>query len=207
MSAHTHLLALLKVWLASNRSSLYALAAAVLVAFLLRRPPPQNAGVNEGAAQGKATKSRPRITLSTTQSVFFAQGAPTFELAAGALDALRKLAAHADVYLITSHIASDGEEAALRAALERAGVADLPGFDARKILVCRTAMGRSAMCRQIEPSLHIDAAAEVAEALAPHLPHVALVSHQPAVRARENMLFASSLGELVDLYLESVRCP
>lgn len=202
------LMALLRQWLAANRPVVYALIALVLVAYLFHRPPP-NAGAggqpcaNDG---GRArAKARPRITLSTTQGVLFTGGPAAFELAAGALDALRKLVAFADVFLITPDITQDSQEAAMRAALSREGVLELPGFDARKVLFCSTALGRSAMCRQIEPSLHIDFASDVVEVLAPHLPHVALVSAAPVPTKRENVLAASSLSELVDLYLASVR--
>ena len=201
------LIALLRQWLASNRSTLYALAAALLIAYLFYRPPPPNVGAQAACPGRGRAKARPRVTISTAPGVVFAPGAgTTFELAAGACDALRRLAAFADVYLITPNVTLDSHEAELRAALAREGVFDFPGFDARKVLVCSTAVGRTAMCRQIEPALHIDSASDIVEGLAPHVPHVALISAAPGQRApgRDNVLSASSLGELVDLYADSM---
>ncbi|KAJ1621719.1 hypothetical protein T492DRAFT_349252 [Pavlovales sp. CCMP2436] len=193
------LLALLRQWL-TGRGSLFAIAAAVLVAYLFYRPPPVAGGERKGGRPARA-KGRPRITVST-QGVLFARGS---QLADGALDALRKLAEYADIYLIASPVSSDAMEAELRAVLAREGVSELPGFDPRKILFCSTAMGRAAMCRQIEPALHIDSTADIAATLAPHVPHVAVISDPPAAPSRENVLVATNMSELVDLYLASVR--
>lgn len=209
MAPQAKLLALLRQFLASNRPAIYAIAAVILIAYLFYRPPPpagaggQAACANDGR-RGR-TKARPRITLSTTHGVLFTGGPAALELAAGALEAMRKLAAYADVYLITPGVTADSQEAAVRDALASGGILDLAGFDSRKVLFCATALGRSAMCRQIEPSLHIDSAPDVVEQLAPHLPHVALISATPLSTGRENVLASGSLGELVELYLASVR--
>jgi hypothetical protein len=206
------LISLLRQWLSQHRSGLYALAAAVLVAYLLYRPQPPPAG--NAAGECSATprqpkpKTKPRVTLSTAPGVLFARP-PTdgaAELTAGALDALARLAAWADVYLITSGVHSDEAEVAVRAALAGAGVLGVPGIDARRVLVCSTKLGCSAMCRQIEPVLHIESNADVIDALAPHLPHVALVgaSAAPAASSRDNVLIATSLTELTELYLAAI---
>jgi hypothetical protein len=194
---------LLRQWLAAHKTVVYAVAAAVLVAYLFYRPPPP-AGERECAGRRGKGKSKPRVTLSTPGVLldnFSAAGLS--KLADGALEALRALTEHTELYLITSGIDSDTDESTLRAALETAGVLALPGFDARRILVCSTTAGRSAMCRQIEPALHIDTASDIALLLAPHLQHVALVSPSPIPEpfgrdnGRDNILLSSSLADLV----------
>jgi hypothetical protein len=206
------LVSLLRQWLSQHRSGLYALAAAMLVAYLFYRPQPPPAGNAGGECSATQRppklKAKPRVTLSTAPGVLFARLPTdgTVELTAGALNALARLAAWADVYLITSCVPSDEAETAVRAALVSAGVLSVPGIDARRILICSTKMGCSAMCRQIEPVLHIESSAEVVEALAPHLPHVALVGAvaPPAASSRNNVLIATSLTELTDLYLAGI---
>ena len=60
----------------------------------------------------------------------------------------------------TAQCSTDATEAAVRRALHEAGVFDA-GQHADKVLFCETEVGRGAMARQLEPSLHIDSSAQV----------------------------------------------
>ena len=73
-----------------------------------------------------------------------------------------------DLYIITQ-CSSDAAEEAVRAALLESGVVDA-GLCHHKILFCETQIGRGAMARQLEPSLHIDSSARTLQSLAPFVP-------------------------------------
>ena len=74
-----------------------------------------------------------------------------------------------DLYIITQ-CSSDAAEEAVRAALLESGVVDAGLCCHHKILFCETQIGRGAMARQLEPSLHIDSSARTLQSLAPFVP-------------------------------------
>ena len=43
-------------------------------------------------------------------------------------------------------------------------------------MFCCTESGRGAMCRQLDPAVHVDSSAQVVQYLAPHVPEVVHVS-------------------------------
>lgn len=203
MEALRLLLDVFREWLANHRPSFYFAMACISILYLLYRPPPEQRDRTEPAncsgAQQPSKVNKPRITLSTMGNVVF--DGFSLRIAPGSLEALRRLAAYGDLYLITSEVTSDDAEKAVRGALEREGILAIDGIDKRKLLMCSSKMGRVAMCRQIEPEVHIDSAADLVAQLAPHLPLVALVGAEANHNHLENVHVATTLAEFADVYL------
>ncbi|KAJ1557617.1 hypothetical protein HK405_015573, partial [Cladochytrium tenue] len=88
-------------------------------------------------------------------------------------------------------VSSDREQAQIRALLARSGLlggsaanggAGGAGLDSRRVLFCDTETGKAVMVRHIAPHTHVDADADGAAAVAPHVKRVVLVT-RPAAEA------------------------
>jgi len=90
-----------------------------------------------------------------------------------AAELLAELARAADVYLITQ-VADDVGQAAVTGALEAAGLlGGGPGqVPPQRSLFCSTLDGKTAVVRQLEPDLHVDASATTVGALRRFLPQI-----------------------------------
>ena len=74
-----------------------------------------------------------------------------------ALEPLFLLSSRHQIFLVTQLPAdSDALEAAVMTLLDGAGVFADGRCDRRKAMFCCTESGRSAMCRQLEPQVHMD---------------------------------------------------
>jgi len=96
---------------------------------------------------------------SAASSAAAALTLPPLRVLPSGLASVLELVRTCDVYIITQ-CSTDATEAAVRRALHEAGVFDA-GQHADKVLFCETEVGRGAMARQLEPSLHIDSSAQV----------------------------------------------
>ena len=188
--------------------ALIAIAICVLL-FRPRRKPPALPGA-PGAATSNATtpaKKGPQMSVSTVGVLLdFEGGAP--RLFADAAATLLRLAQRADLYLLTTLPEdSDALEAATLAAMTSGGLFATGGCDKRKALFCTTEDGRSAMARQLNPSVHVDTSPKVLQYLAPHLPSVVYVHPTGAPMegaAAGSVVLARSLTEYVEGARESV---
>lgn len=124
-------------------------------------------------------------------------------LRADATAALMRIAKRADVYLVTTLPEdSDACEAAALEAMTHAGLFAEDGCEPSKAMFCSTEDGRSAMARQLAPSVHIDTSPKVLQYLAPHLKSVVYVDAASSplenadglVRARSLADYAEVLG-------------
>ena len=70
-------------------------------------------------------------------------------------------------------------------------------------MFCATEDGRGAICRQLEPSMHIDTSSKIAAYLAPHVPSVVLIAAAHTSSTLANVSIASSLAD----YLARVAHP
>ena len=90
----------------------------------------------------------------------------------------RSFARAFDLYLVV-HVESDDAEAAVRDAVQAAGLFDA-GLDERKLLFCETDLGKVSIARQLETHLHVDESVAVVAALQRFVPYVALVTRAAA---------------------------
>jgi hypothetical protein len=132
----------------------------------------------------KVTISAPGVLL---EQLAPAQLQESATLLPGVGQILQELASLADVYVIT-HVEDDVGQAAVQGALDAAGLVG-PGegrVRAHKLLFCSSIEGKVSMVRQLEPDLHVDAAAATVQELRrfmPQLLHVAGGAAAPAAGA------------------------
>jgi len=168
----------------SLRPVVVALLAIVVVILLLRpRNKPGEGGVhNSPGQQGTSSSSSVRLTtrgpafsLSTVGTLLeFREG--RVQLIPGAVDALRRISAVADVFLVTQLPKDTDElETASLETMARAGLFDAGACERHKTMFCSTEDGRRAMVRQLAPAIHLDTSPKVLRYLAPHLARVVYV--------------------------------
>jgi len=172
----------------SLRPVVVALLAIVVVILLLRprnkpvRPPGEGGIHNSPGQQGTSSSSSVRLTtrgpafsLSTVGTLLeFREG--RVQLIPGAVDALRRISAVADVFLVTQLPKDTDElETASLETMARAGLFDAGACERHKTMFCSTEDGRRAMVRQLAPAIHLDTSPKVLRYLAPHLARVVYV--------------------------------
>jgi len=172
----------------SLRPVVVALLAIVVVILLLRprnkpvRPPGEGGVHNSPGQQGTSSSSSVRLTtrgpafsLSTVGTLLeFREG--RVQLIPGAVDALRRISAVADVFLVTQLPKDTDElETASLETMARAGLFDAGACERHKTMFCSTEDGRRAMVRQLAPAIHLDTSPKVLRYLAPHLARVVYV--------------------------------
>ncbi len=170
---------------ANLRPVVVAILAIVVVIALLRprnKPtqPLADGGTQDSAGQlGGSSSSSARVTargpgfsLSTVGTLLeFREGEA--RLLPGAVDALRRICAVADVYLVTQLPKDTDElEVATLEVMTRAGVFEPGACERHKSMFCSTEDGRGAMIRQLAPATHVDTSPKVLRYLAPHLARV-----------------------------------
>ena len=170
------------------RPVVVALLAIVVVIVLLRprnkpvRPPGEGGVHNSLGQQGSSSSSSVRLTtrgpafsLSTVGTLLeFREG--RVQLIPGAANALRRISAVADVFLITQLPKDTDElETATLETMARAGLFDAGACERHKTMFCSTEDGRRAMVRQLAPAIHLDTSPKVLRYLAPHLARVVYV--------------------------------
>ena len=188
--------------------ALIAIAICVLL-FRPRRKPPALPGAPGAANTNAAPATRgPQISVSTVGVLLDFEGGGGPRLFADAASTLKRLAQRADLYLLTTLPEdSDALEAATLKAMSSGGLFAEGGCDQRKALFCNTEGGRSAMARQLNPSVHIDTSPKVLQYLAPHLPRVVYVNATGAPMegaAAGSVVLARSLTEYVQGARDSV---
>eukprot|EP00898_Chlorokybus_atmophyticus_P008058 jgi/Chlat1/8253/Chrsp77S07689 len=148
----------------------------------------QSSEAADNSATRQAVKKRlngvRRLTCATL-GVVFKQSTPQalksrVELRPGLADLLRDLAATADVYLIT-RVDDDTSEEAVMNALDDAGVLGEGRINRYKVLFCETDVGTSAIVRQVEPELHVDADGGTIQVLQRFLPRLLHVQEHAAI--------------------------
>jgi hypothetical protein len=163
-------------------------------------PTPSAAVTPLGQAVRSALAGATRVTLSAagvlTEEWDAADWTEGATLRPGVAELLRELARAADVYVI-AHVADDVGQALVTGALEAADLLG-PGpgqVRPHKLLFCSTLEGKVSLVRQLEPHLHMDAAAATLEGLRrfmPRLLHVVAPGGRPL--AAPNITSATSLA-------------
>ncbi len=180
-----------------KRPTALAVLLVVLTLYLLRpralRADADAEGTTGAAASRRAPSASGAIAVAATDLLLVLErGVPPRVLRAAA-DALLRIAATADVYLIVQlDVDDDGREAETLAALEAAGLFGAGRCDRRKVIFCMTEDGRGAICRQLEPGTHIETSAKVVRYLGPHLNRVV---HVEVGRGGGSSLQPSTLAE------------
>ena len=183
---------------------------AICIFYLLLRPRNKPQGAHAQQQQGserqgaRSAPSRgPAVSVSTVGTVLtYVDGQP--QLLPGAAAALRRIAETTDIYLVTQLPEDlDALEEATLEALSSAGVFGAGACDRRKAMFCSTQDGRSAICRQLAPAVHIDTSAAVLTYLAPHLPRVVYVDaagRQPEGITKGSLVVTRSLVDYSAAY-------
>jgi len=181
-----------------GRPLLIAVVLILIVTLLLRpvREPPRAAGAACSSSQSTGTPPRQAVSISTSGVLLeFRAGSP--QLLPDAIAALVALASRADIYLITQlEQDSDAQEKAVLELLDGSGIFASGRCDRRKVVFCSTEDGRGAICRQLEPSTHIDTSPKIATYLTPHVHTVVLIGSS-ASPTPPNVSTASSLAQYV----------
>ncbi|GAM21489.1 hypothetical protein SAMD00019534_046640 [Acytostelium subglobosum LB1] len=117
---------------------------------------------------------RKRVTLSTVDTVYYEhisdRKVSNYKLIESERDTLLRLAAAADLYLITQ-VDEDKEEEQVASLLKSTGVFEA-GLNPHKLIFCSTAQGRGHISRHLEAYLHIDDDKTVLSSLKPYVQHL-----------------------------------
>ena len=172
------------VW--QRRELVIALLLLLFTFYLLKAKPHERAQPTNSHQQSQR-RGRRSLCICTNRLIVNLQPGAAPIIIKKALDQLINLSATSDVYLITQlDVDSDAREKEVMAALVAANLFGPDRLDRRKLLFCATEDGRCAICRQLEPTVHIETSSKVATYLAPHLHRVLLV--QPGATSPEQQL-------------------
>jgi hypothetical protein len=147
----------------------------------------------------RVTISAPGVLLDQTTPEELQDSAT---LRPGVEELLKEVASCADVYVI-AHVEDDVGQAAVQGVMDAAGLvgAKVGCIKQHKILFCSTAEGKISMVRQLEPDLHIDAAAPTVQELKRFMPQLLHVTCGGAMAATgaPNVGHAASLAAFFGL--------
>jgi hypothetical protein len=173
------LVAFLRLW-TQSKPILVALVA-IALCLLLFRPRQKRDGERQrqqqrqGSASTQAATHGPMVSIATVGTLLEYDGHVP-RIIAGAAGALLQIAQRADVYLVTTlPVDSDEVEMATVEAMSAAGLFRDGGCERCKAMFCATEDGRSAMARQLAPTVHVDTSPRVLQYLAPHVPRTVFV--------------------------------
>ncbi|KAK9824912.1 hypothetical protein WJX74_005715 [Apatococcus lobatus] len=142
------------------------------------------------------TMSAPGVLLQETEPHQLQDGACMQESAAEIVGAMAQVA---NVFIL-AQVEDEIGEATVRCALEEAELLGLKQGQVKphRLLFCSTLEGKVSMVRQLEPGLHVDAAAATIESLQRFMPQLLYIqqAHLPPPASGSNIGIARSLAEV-----------